>query len=210
MRSTTADDPPVTRADKPTVRRASTDEARERVVGLAGELLAESGYLAMTVDELASRAGVSKKTMYRWWPNKAAIVAEVLAARANVRPVPDLGDTRRELLILFDLALEYSSAGGITAAIFVLDDAGDQADVLHAVQDRVIAPRRDFGRAAIQRGIARGDLPADIDIDALIDLWSGFAGFRQVVRSTPVSRHHVNQLVDLAMAGHVPRLPHSH
>ncbi len=204
----TADDALVDRADRPVARRGRVpaDEVRSRVVRLAGELLAESGYLAMTVDELATRAGVSKKTLYRWWPNKAAIVAEVLAERSTVHPVPDLGDTRRELLAVFDLAVEYNTATNMATVNFVREAAGDDPDVRRTILDSVIAPRRDVARGVVQRGIARGDLPADVDIDALIDLWSGFAAYRQTIRPTPLSRHTVDQLVDLALAGHIPRL----
>jgi AcrR family transcriptional regulator len=209
----TADDADTlpTRAETPAARRGrpSPDEVREKVVRIAGELLTECGYLAMTVDELATRAGVSKKTLYRWWPNKAAIVAEVLAERTVVHPVPDLGDTRRELLLVFELAVEYARGADMSAVVFILEAAGDEAAVVRDLIDRVIAPRRDLARGAVQRGIARGDLPPDIDIDALIDLWSGFAAFRQTARSMTVSPHIADQLVDLALAGHTPRLPHS-
>ncbi len=205
----TADDALVDRADRPVARRGRlpADEVRSRVVRVAGELLAESGYHAMTVDELATRAGVSKKTLYRWWPNKAAIVADVLVERNTVHPVPDLGDTRRELLVVFDLAVTYNRAVDRAALNFMVEAANDQADVLRTIIDRIRTPRRDMARGAVQRGIARGDLPADTDIDALIDLWNGLAAYRQTIRPAPLSRHTIDQLVDLAMAGHTPRLP---
>lgn len=178
-------------------------EARRRVLALASDLLNESGYTSLTMDELAQRAGVSKKSLYRWWPNKAAIAAEAIAARAATSAVPDLGDTRRELLALLDLTREYACGRDVPAEMIIADSTRATAQDLLG---EILAPRRDAARAVVQRGIARGDLPADVDVDALLDLWNGMAVYRLAIRRVPLTDRTVEQLVSMALAGQVPRL----
>lgn len=62
-------------------------EAHEAVLAAARELVAELGYKGVTMDRIASRAGVARMTVYRWWPNKAAVITEAVADRlAWARP----------------------------------------------------------------------------------------------------------------------------
>ena len=186
--------------------RPPDEKARARVLAAAGHLLDEVGYRAMTVDELALRAEVSKKTVYRWWPNKAAIVTDVMIARSPIYPVPDAGNTRAELHTLFDLTFTYIEGGYASAAPFLAEVSQDDPELATKLRNQVVSPRRDIARGVVQRGIARGDLPADIDIDTLLDLWIGLVQFRTITRPAPVPSHTVDQLIELAMNGHVPRL----
>ncbi|MEU6660030.1 TetR/AcrR family transcriptional regulator [Streptomyces sp. NPDC046821] len=186
--------------------RPRSEEVRDRVIGAAEKLLDESGYLGVTMDEIAVRAKVSKKTLYRWWPHKVAVIADVMVARADVRTVPDLGDTRAELLVVCDYIDDFSRAQDVFSTLCLTEAATEETTVLRSFLD-VVLHRRDQARAAVQRGIARGDLPADVDADALLDLWNGFFVYRRSFRPAPVREDTVHQLVDMALAGQVPRLP---
>jgi AcrR family transcriptional regulator len=187
--------------------RPPDPHSRSRILAATESLLNEAGYLHVTIDEVAGRAGVSKKTVYRFWPHKAALISDLIAERSAVLPVPDTGDTRAELTTLFSLIIEYLTAGhGRTLALLVAATDGDPG-TLTRLREQVFAPRRDIARNVLQRGIARGDLPADVDIDAVIDLWHGLVAYRVSGRSAALHRHTVDQLVDLTMTGHVPRLP---
>ncbi|MFC6062999.1 TetR/AcrR family transcriptional regulator [Streptomyces ochraceiscleroticus] len=186
--------------------RPRSKDVHDRVAAAASELFAENGYLGVTMDEIAVRANVSKKTLYRWWPHKAAVIAEVLVARADVRTVPDLGDTRAELLVVCDYIDDFTRSHDAFTRLCLTEAAADESAVLQSFLD-IVAHRRDQARAAVQRGIARGDLPPDVDADALLDLWNGFFVYRRSFRPAPVHGNTVEQLVDLALAGQVPRLP---
>lgn len=61
------------------------------ILTAAMELLGDAGYVRLTMDQVAARAGVSKPTLYLRWPNKVALVADAIGHRA--RPVPDVPDT---------------------------------------------------------------------------------------------------------------------
>ncbi|MEU9065114.1 TetR/AcrR family transcriptional regulator [Streptomyces sp. NPDC048430] len=181
-------------------------EARHRALQTAGQMLREGGYAALTMDALARRAGVSKKSLYSWWPNKAAIAGDALTVGAEVLALPDLGDSREELLVLFRHARTYSDADHLPIILTAEQAEADRVAVTQAYLHRLVLPRREAGRALVQRCIARGDLPADTDVDALIDLWSGIAVYRWSIRRVPLADHLIEQLVDMALDGSVPRL----
>ncbi|OIJ64942.1 TetR/AcrR family transcriptional regulator [Streptomyces mangrovisoli] len=195
-----------TPASRGRVGRPPSVEARQRTLKLAGELLDQHGYQRMTMDDLATGAGVSKKTVYRWWPHKAALVADVIADRSFVRSVPDSGDTREELLELFDAIQAYTRSRDVHLMTMLVDMAVADDGTLQRALSNTISLRRNAARLVLQRGIARGDLPVDLDCDTLLDLWNGLAAYRQSVRPAPLPDTTVAQLVDLALAGHTPRI----
>jgi AcrR family transcriptional regulator len=181
-------------------------EARRRTLELAGLVLREAGYAGLTMDVLAYRSGVSKKSLYRWWPNKAAVAAEALASQAEILPVPESGDSRAELLAVARNALHYATTDELPLSVTAQLPAADQLALSRRYIEHVIRPRRLLSRDVVARAIARGDLPGDTDVDALLDLWSGFAVYRQSIRGIEVAGHLIDQLVDMALAGSVPRL----
>ncbi|WIM98331.1 TetR/AcrR family transcriptional regulator [Actinoplanes oblitus] len=187
--------------------RPPDPHSRTRILFAAEALLEEAGYLGVTIDEVATRAGVSKKTVYRFWPHKPALISDLIVERSRISPVPDTGDTRAELAALFEMIIEYLTAGHGRTMTLLVAATHDDPGTLTRVREQVLTPRRDIARNVLQRGIARGDLPADIDIDALLDLWHGLVAYRLSGRPAALHRHTVDQLVDLALTGHVPRLP---
>src|SRR5438270_5714664 len=78
--------------------RPRSEEARRAVLTAAARLVRRHGYGSLTMEAIAREAGVSKQTVYRWWPQKAAVVLEALneAARA-VAPIPDTGSLESDL-----------------------------------------------------------------------------------------------------------------
>lgn len=77
-----------------------SEAARQAILQAAVELFAERGYEHLSMEGIARRAGVSKQTIYRWWPGKGDVIAEaILEGRllAGHRDVPDTGDARVDL-----------------------------------------------------------------------------------------------------------------
>ncbi|WP_051939133.1 TetR/AcrR family transcriptional regulator [Phaeacidiphilus oryzae] len=186
-------------------RESASGDAQRKVLDAVAELLTELGYLELTVDKVAKRAGVTRKTIYRRWPHKAALVGELLIRDARMDTVPELGDSRAELRRLFELILRDVQEEGSRVLPALWANMGDPA-VMERFRREVIAPRRLDARAVVQRAIARGDLPSDTDVDLLIDTWSGVVQFRSEVRRDVFLASQADELVDLALRGGVPRL----
>lgn len=187
--------------------RPRDPEIHRRVLDVARRLLDEVGYLELTMDKIASQAEVTRKTLYHWWPGKAALVGELMVHDSIVDEVPDLGSTREELRLLFAQILRDATPEGGRGRLSILWASMGDASVLDEYRRDVLGPRRRYAVAVIQRGIGRGDLPPDIDTDFFMDMWSGTVLFRRAMRSSPIYDDQVEQLVEMALGGQVPRLP---
>src|ERR1700759_655666 len=78
--------------------RPRCEETRPRILTAAAKLLEEVGFSEATTEAIAERAGASKATIYRWWPNKAAVLIEALRERiARESPFPNTGDLRSDI-----------------------------------------------------------------------------------------------------------------
>src|SRR6266498_1224789 len=82
--------------------RPRSEQARESILHAAAELLLKRGLDAVSMDAVADRAGVSKATIYRWWPTKETLALEALYHEWDTaRPSPpDTGSLRGDLLAL--------------------------------------------------------------------------------------------------------------
>src|SRR5712664_3982870 len=82
-----------------TERRRSI-RSHQAILAATTQLLAEVGYTALTIEGVATRAGVGKATVYRWWPSKGALVIEAMNTALTMPSLPDSGDVRQDLLAL--------------------------------------------------------------------------------------------------------------
>src|SRR5215471_744924 len=103
-------------AEQPRAARRRGAELEHAILRAAAEELTESGYAGLTMDRVARRAGTNKNTIYRRWPNRAAlgIAAYHTLAVAALR-VPDTGELRADVLELLRAANRTWSSpiGGI-------------------------------------------------------------------------------------------------
>src|SRR2546423_9642127 len=78
--------------------RPRSETSQQAILTAALELVAETGYAGLTIEGIASRAGVGKQTIYRWWPSKADVLLEASAVKADLHvPVVDHGSYRADL-----------------------------------------------------------------------------------------------------------------
>src|SRR5437764_6171627 len=82
--------------------RPRSRQAHQAILDAAAALLPERGLAAVSMDAVAERAGVSKATIYRWWPTKEALALDALYTEwSAIRPFPrDTGSLRGDLLSL--------------------------------------------------------------------------------------------------------------
>ncbi|QJY45115.1 TetR/AcrR family transcriptional regulator [Pseudonocardia broussonetiae] len=168
--------------------------------------LCDVGYLNMTIEGVAARAGVGKSTIYRWWPSKAALVVETLKSRSMLSPIELTGDSRADLRAVIASTFQivtHSPAGMILPALAV-DLIRDPAahEQLHAL----LRPRRESVLTVIRTIAARGDLPADVDAGLLLDIYSGTLLYRVLLSGEPVTESIIDQLTDLLLSGTAPHI----
>src|SRR5690348_16839216 len=85
--------------------RRRSNQAHQAILQATFEVLEQVGYRAMTIEGIAARAGVGKKTIYRWWPSKAAVALETVTTYSNEQEqFPDTGSLGGDLLAYFEQA----------------------------------------------------------------------------------------------------------
>jgi AcrR family transcriptional regulator len=167
----------------------------QRILECALTMLAESGYAALRLDELARRAGVAKTTILRRWPSKAAVAAAAVERLAlHTVDVPEASTLRDDLHALLNNAVTVFSRGHGRFVPRLIREAGahpEIADLLRAV----IHTRRMGYRRALGRAIARGELDPETDQELLIDLLIGPIWARLLITHDPLPPTIVDDIV---------------
>jgi AcrR family transcriptional regulator len=184
-------------APRPPDHSRRNEKARSAILRAASELLDQLGFRRLTIEGIAERAGVGKATIYRWWPNKAAVVMEAVLQAASPRiPFPDTGsvreDLRRQLASVIELYTETRAGHGILALIA---ESQHDASLAESLRDRFIASRRREASAVLQRGIDRGELRANLDVDTAIDTLYGAIYYRSLVSHAPLDAAYADTLI---------------
>ncbi|MGG0811312.1 TetR/AcrR family transcriptional regulator [Paenibacillus alvei] len=177
-------------------------EAQKSILSASYDLLLENGFEAVTVDKIADRAQVSKATIYKWWPNKAAVVMDGFLYAATARlPVPDTGSTFQDIQIhATNLARFLTSREG-TIITELLGEGQFDSGLAEAYRARFFRPRRLEARGILEKGVQRGDLKKNLDIDICIDLLYGPIFYRLLVTGDTLDESYVQSLVANAFEG---------
>jgi AcrR family transcriptional regulator len=195
--------PPVTSPE----RRRST-RSHQAILAATAQLLAEVGYTALTIEGVAAQAGVGKATVYRWWPSKGALVTEAMSAALAMPSFTETGDLRQDLLTVGNGIVEtlaHSPAGAVIPALAA--DLMRDPDMAEQFRDQVIRPRRSAVTRILRRAADRGELPSDVDIDLLLDVYAGAVFYRVLISGEPVTGLLAEQLVGLLLDGKFPVKP---
>ena len=182
--------------------RPRSERARRAILKAAGELLERDGFTAVTMERIAERAGVSKATIYRWWPNKAAVMTDSFLELvvADTSPL-DTGSAREDLrLRLRGLAHVLAGRSGRFVAALIAQSQADP-EVAEALRTHWISVRRRETRPLLRRGIERGELRSDLDLEVAIDALYGPVYWRMLTGYAPLSDDFVDRLVDHVIVG---------
>ena len=184
------------------VGRPRSEGCRQKVLAAADTLFTRDGLTRMSVDAVAQQAGVSKATIYRWWPNKAAIVMEALlnSSEAEVYvPVSPFPEDDLIARIRRTIALFRGPRGrGLSSLV---GQAQSDPEIAEAYRQHLLAPRRIAMQAAIQRAIDAGLYRQDIDFDLAIDMLYGPLYQRLLLGHAPMDDAFERDYPQIAVAG---------
>ncbi len=186
--------------------RPRSEQAHSAILRSTLKLLGQNGFSELTIESVAAHAGVGKATVYRWWPNKAALIADAFASSTTRKlHFPDTGSVgtdmsqqMRQLIKIFS-----SRRGRIVSAI--LGGGQSDRDLIAAFRERFLWPRRREAYATLQRGILRGELRKDVDMDLLLDSLYGPIYMRFLIRHDRLTPDFVDSLCELVLGGAGPQ-----
>jgi AcrR family transcriptional regulator len=175
--------------------------ARERARATAVDLLQETGVAGFTVDAVAKRSGVAKTTIYRHWASGNALLIDALSCLVEPFATPNTGSFRDDLGTLYSVLAAATDDPGRRRIMFELLAASAVDDDLRELLDELRRERTGPIRTLVELAQARGEIPADLDIDLALDLIEGPMIHRFVFRGVTVQPDEVDELLDRVVAG---------
>ena len=189
-------------ADKPAPTQLRSARKRDAILKAANALLDEKGIAAMTMEEIAERAGVAKTTVYRRWPSKGALAVEGFLAEMSSRMRYDttasaLADIKTQLR---RVAVTFRSSKGPVIAGIIAEVQRDP-ETRKAFLEGYVITRRKIARGVIERAIALGEIAPHIDIEEAMDLLYSPIYYRLLVGLPLPSNARMDAFVDRVVAG---------
>jgi AcrR family transcriptional regulator len=188
--------------------RPRSEKARQAILGTAMEILLEQGLHPMSMDDVARRAGVSKATIYRWWPSKERLALDALAAEWASNEPSDKGDTgtlRGDLLARFRPWVRQLNRRPYARVVAGLVAAAQtDAEFADLYRQHFIQPRRDATRSLLVRARDRGEIAADTDLEVTLDLLYGPIYHRILHGHAPLTERFARQVIDAVIAAMSP------
>jgi AcrR family transcriptional regulator len=184
------------RPGRPRDARADTT-----ILEAAVDVLAEKGPGGFTVDEVASRAGCGKATIYRRWRSRSALLLDTANHMGLEAPAVDTGTVRDDLV---ELLTSLGAKMRDTASGRILPGVIAEASVrpeMREVLATFVDDRRAVPLAMISRAVARGELPPDTDSESLLDVLAGTVIYRELVAYRPTDEAWVTALVERVLPG---------
>jgi AcrR family transcriptional regulator len=183
--------------------RPRSEQADRAILAAAAQLLAERGIAGMSMEEVASRAGVAKTTIYRRWTSRGALALDAfLADFLRQQPPPDTGTLRGDLLAALRAwihSVTRTSAGPVLAGLIA--ETQHDPGLAEAWRERVVERLRAQHKIMLDRAVERGEIPAQTDYEIVLDLVFGAAYHRLLHGHQPLTDPFARQVVDLVVAG---------
>jgi len=185
--------------------RPRSEQARLSILRSTLELLAKKGFSNLTIEAVAAHAGVAKATVYRWWPDKAALIADAFASSTTPKlHFPDTGSLRTDMSRQMRQVVKIfrSRRGRIVSAM--LGAGQSDRSLIAAFRERFLMPRRREAYATLRRAIRRGELRKNVDMDLLLDSLYGPIYMRFLIQHDNLTPEFVEGLCELALGGARP------
>ena len=178
--------------------RRRSDQSHRAILQATREELEEVGYRAMTIEGIAARAGVGKKTIYRWWPSKAAVALEALTTFSQRHaPFPDTGSLDEDLLTYFKQAFPDLQGKAGTVLSGLAAEAQLDPAFAHDFQQSFIVPMKAGLVGLLRRGLQRGELAPDTNLEVLADLIYGAKWYRFLLYPAPLDDAFARDIVHI-------------
>jgi AcrR family transcriptional regulator len=186
--------------------RPRSEQAEQAIIDAALELFAERGVEGVCVEAVAAKAGVGKATIYRRWPSKEELLIAALGSLKSPMPDPQGATVREDLVQMVDVMVRDAADPRYARQFAMLHGEGENYPKLMArYYETIVQPRREVIKAALRRGIDRGELRADLDVDVAMLTLTGTVMARGKHDPTPASPGFAARVVDELLAGMTPR-----
>lgn len=155
----------------------------------AFELLAERGYEAVEIPDIASRAGVNRTTIYRRWPTKSELLLDIMLEEMQAKvPTPDTGSFEGDLAELLASIARVLADPAMRGLFHVMGMRADSDDQSARSRERFWNERFAASGQIVTRAIARGEVGEGVSARAVLELGAAPLFYRMLILGEPVDR----------------------
>jgi AcrR family transcriptional regulator len=180
--------------------RTRSEKATQDVIQAALEVLLEEGVARFTIDAVVARSGVAKSTVYRWWPNRQALLLDAIHAQLTASATPNTGDTRADLAAYL---APYATSALDTPASRLMPDlcaAARRDPELAELRDVLLTEKRQPVITILELARARGEIAANADLEQLATMIIGPLAYTKSLRGLSVDPALLTTAIDAALA----------
>ena len=176
--------------------------SQEAILDAAEAILREDGIAGFSIEAVARRARAGKPTIYRWWPNRTALMLDVYKRFKNARAFPDTGTLRGDLIAFLENQLlgfwKDRLCGTVYRAVIAeAQNDADAAKALFAYQ----AERKAVALGMVERAKARGEVADTANGELIIDMVVSFAWHQLLLDRVEESMGSIEGVVDGILMG---------
>lgn len=186
-----------------------SERSRRAIFDAALALVGEVGYDKLTIEGIASRAGVGKQTIYRWWPSKAAVLLDAFTADADEdyeQGLPDTGDLAADLKFVLRATADEFNDPTFQAPYRALAVAGaNDEELSRTFVGRLLEPGIRVYVERLRAAQEAGELAADVDVRVAAEMVLSPFSQRWLMRTGELTYEFVDTLVDQVLRGLRPR-----
>ena len=183
--------------------RPRSEAAHGAILNAALRLVTKRGFRAVTVNEIAAEAGVGKMTLYRHWPNKAAVVMDSLLELIGAETAfPEARNALESLRHQLDLQAAFFRGPRGNLIRSLIAEAQSDPELAAAFRERWLIPRREGVRQSMGQAMSEGFIRKDVDIDTAIDLLYGSIYYRLLLATGPLDREFIETSYRQFLVGH--------
>jgi AcrR family transcriptional regulator len=186
--------------------RPRSQRARKSILQSTLQLLQKTGFIDLSIEAIAAKAGVGKATVYRWWPNKAELVME--AFLLSVEEELKISTTGSAEKVIREQMTRWtrifrSPLGRVIAAVI----GAGQSDpaMLGAFQRQYVEPRRTEARKLLRVAMRKGEIRSTVEPDTILDILYGPLYMRLLLQHAALDSDLPQQVFDIVMPGLRPR-----
>lgn len=170
--------------------RPRSRKSHEAILAATREILIESGVHGLSIEGVAAKAGVGKTTIYRHWKSKDDLISEAIGTIANDIEIPDSGNAINDFTTVLNGMVEVADDATQSSTVAfkkILAGLMENPMLMNIYKEQFVFPRRNALKQIIEKGIVRGQIRKDVQIDHLIDIIGGSYFYTILMNDEPIS-----------------------
>jgi len=183
--------------------RRRSQKSYDAIIEATLRQLDEKGYVKLSIEGIATQAGVGKQTIYRWWSSKAALVIEAYSEKVSESYLlPETGAIQSDLeQFLFSVFRDVSQPPSSYVMTGLISEAQTNPEIATQFFDGFIQGRHEFLAKILQSSIERGEIKADADIAVVEDMVFGPMWYRLLIGHAPLNEEFAREIIKNILAG---------